>query len=125
MGYKDTEWDGTNADYRRITRSLGLLDKGRLLAVGTPEEIKGLMRGTILEIRADRPRQAAAVLRGRFGHGGVGLFGDRVHVVTEEAEKAHRQADSALAAAGISVAEIRPVPPTLEDVFISVLGAEN
>ena len=42
---------------------LGLIHRGRLLACGTPDEVKQLMRGTILEIRAAEPRRAAAVLR--------------------------------------------------------------
>ena len=50
---------------------VGLIHHGRLLACGTPGEVKQLMRGTILEIRADQPRQAAAVLK-RAIAGGVG-----------------------------------------------------
>jgi len=106
----------------RVNR-LALIDRGRLLAYGTPEEVKRLMRGTILEIRSSQPREATRVLRPRFGERSVGLFGDRVHVVTEEAETTSRAATAALAEAGIAVREIRPVDPTLEDVFVSVLGA--
>ena len=39
---------------------VGLIHHGRLLACGTPGEVKRLMRGTILEVRTDEPRQAAA-----------------------------------------------------------------
>lgn len=45
---------------------VGLLHRGRLLAVGTPDEVKRLMRGTILEIRAAEPRKATALLRERL-----------------------------------------------------------
>ena len=41
------------------------------------------MRGAILEVRAAEPREAAALLREQLPPGSVGLFGDRVHVVTE------------------------------------------
>ena len=60
---------------------VALIHRGRLLACGTPDEVKRLMRGTILEIRADEPRQAVAVLEGGWPAVSVGLFGDRVHVV--------------------------------------------
>ncbi len=60
---------------------LALIHQGRMLACGTPDEVKQLMRGTILEIRTAEPRQAAAVLRQQFPAASVGLFGDRVHFV--------------------------------------------
>src|SRR5574340_1754546 len=37
---------------------VGLIHRGRLLAVGTPDEVETLMQGTILEIRASEPRRA-------------------------------------------------------------------
>ncbi len=47
-------------------------------------EVKKLMRGTILEIRMDDPRPAVPVLRQRLTGVTVGLFGDRLHVVSLE-----------------------------------------
>ena len=100
---------------------VGLIDRGRLLACGTPQEVKKLMRGTILEIRTDEPRQAAAVLKQRLAGASVGLFGDRVHVVSLEPDRTAAEAETALAQAGLGMVQIRPIDPSLEDVFISVL----
>jgi ABC-2 type transport system ATP-binding protein len=104
---------------------VGLIHRGRLLACGTPDELKKLMRGTILEIRAREPRRAVAVLRGQLSAVSVGLFGDRVHVVSLEPERTAAEAQSALAGAGLDVVGIRPVDPSLEDVFISVLSEKG
>ena len=101
---------------------VGLMHRGRLLAVGTPQEVKRLMRGSILEIRSSNPRQATAALRSRLPRGSVGLFGDRVHVVAEDLDAAQRQAAEILRAAQVEASDFRPVEPTLEDVFVSVLG---
>jgi ABC-2 type transport system ATP-binding protein len=101
---------------------IGLLHRGKLLAVGTPDEVKRLMRGTILEIRAAEPRRATVVLRASFPGVPVGLFGDRVHIVTGDPGAMARQAEDVLVAAGLKAEEIRPIEPGLEDVFISVLG---
>jgi ABC-2 type transport system ATP-binding protein len=101
---------------------VGLVHRGRLLACGTPDEVKRLMRGTILEIRSAEPRRATSVLREQLGSGSVGLFGDRVHVVTTEPEEAAGRAEAALTAAGLPPLEIRSIAPTLEDVFVSVLA---
>ncbi len=104
---------------------VGLIHRGRLLACGTPDEVKKLMRGTILEICAQDPRQAATVLRERLSEVSVGLFGDRVHVVSMEYERASAAAQAALAQAGLEVIGVRPIEPSLEDVFISVLAEQE
>ena len=102
---------------------VGLLDHGRLLAVGTPAEVKGLMRGTILEIRTEQPRAAVALLKAQLRGASIGLFGDRLHLVALDPDRTAAEAQAALAAAGIAVLGIRPVEPSLEDAFVSMLAA--
>lgn len=101
---------------------VGLLHRGALLACGTPDEVKKLMRGTILEIRAAEPRTATTVLRTQLHAETVGLFGDRVHVVTHEPERTTARVETILVGAGLALRSIRRVEPTLEDVFVSVLA---
>ncbi|MFH0812283.1 MAG: DUF4162 domain-containing protein, partial [Pseudomonadota bacterium] len=104
---------------------VGLMNRGKLLACGTPQEVKKLMRGTIIEIRSSQPRKATAILREQLYADSVGLFGDRVHVVTQDPEPAASQTEIILSKAGIELSTIRTIAPTLEDVFISVLTKEN
>jgi len=104
---------------------VGLIHKGKLLAVGTPDEVKRLMRGTILEVRASIPRRATAVLRKELGADAVSLFGDKIHVVTTAPEKAAREVEVILHKEGLEFGGVRPIEPALEDVFVSVLGAEK
>lgn len=104
---------------------VGLIHKGKLLAVGTPDELKRLMRGTILEVRAAIPRRATDVLRKELGADSVSLFGDKVHVVTAAPEKAARDVERVLGREGLEFFGVRPIEPALEDVFVSVLGAEK
>jgi ABC-2 type transport system ATP-binding protein len=104
---------------------VGLIHNGRLLACGTPGELKRLMRGTILEIRTEQPREAVPLLRERLPAASIGLFGDRVHVVVADAEPAAAEAQAALTQAGLSVLGVRTIAPSLEDVFISVLAEKD
>jgi ABC-2 type transport system ATP-binding protein len=104
---------------------IGLLHEGRLVALGSPEEVKRLMAGTILEIRSPSPRRASELLRDRFKRDAVGLFGDRVHLISLEPQKDTEKAEKILIAAGLAPASIRPVAPSLEDVFISLVAAEK
>ncbi|RJP65930.1 MAG: ABC transporter ATP-binding protein [Candidatus Abyssobacteria bacterium SURF_17] len=104
---------------------VGLIHKGTLLACDTPDGVKKLMSGTILEVRASQPRAAQALLRQRLEAESVGLFGDRVHVATREPEEAGVRAQTILAEEGISVTAIKPIEASLEDVFVSVLAAKG
>jgi ABC-2 type transport system ATP-binding protein len=104
---------------------VGLIHQGKLLAVGTPDEVKKLMRGTILELRTPESRQATALLREQLQAEAVGLFGDRVHIVTQAPDRVAAQAEGILAGAGLALSGIRPIEPTIEDVFVSVLAREE
>lgn len=104
---------------------LALLNKGKLLAIGTPDEVKMLMKGTIYEIRASEPRRASLLLREKLDGDSVGLFGDRVHVVTNRPERAQEISKTELAAANIQLNNMRVIAPSLEDVFVSVLAGQE
>ena len=99
---------------------LALIGHGKMLACGTPDEVKQLMRGTILELRSPRPREATAVLRERLDAESIGLFGDRVHVVTLHPEQAEKEMRAILTDAGLSASAIQSVEPSLEDVFVDL-----
>jgi len=105
---------------------VGLIHQGRLLACDAPDRLKGLMRGTILEVRTDAARQAARILRsGLDGTTSVGLFGDRVHVVTEAPDRTRSAVEALMAREGLPLRGLRPIEPSLEDVFVSVLPARD
>jgi len=101
---------------------VALMHAGRLLAVGTPDDVKRLMKGALLEVRTSSPRRTAALLREKLPDANVGLFGDRVHLATGEPQRDEAIARASLAAAGLEVVSIRPIEPSLEDVFVSVLN---
>ncbi|HNW92667.1 MAG TPA: ABC transporter ATP-binding protein [bacterium] len=103
---------------------VGLLHQGRLLACGTPDEVKRLLRGTLWGVRAAQPRAAAALLKRELaGRATVGLFGTTVHVVTALPD-APAAIGAVLAAAGEPFDAIEREEPTLEDVFVSVIGEQ-
>ena len=104
---------------------IGLMHNGRIVALGSPEEVKQLMKGTILEIRSSHPRRATALLRDHYDSDSVGLFGDRVHLVTREPDPDSEKVRKIVGGAGMQVLGIRPIDPSLEDVFISVVAEEK
>lgn len=104
---------------------IGLIHKGKILALGTPEEVKQLMKGTILEIRSNQPRGVTALLRENFAADLVGLFGDRVHLISETPEEDSIKAEKMMVGAGFHSLGINPIEPSLEDVFISVVSEQT
>ena len=104
---------------------VGLIHKGKLLACDTPEGLKKLMRGSILEIRTPEPRRAAKLLKERLAGPTVGLFGDKVHVVTDIPEETAQIIEKTCEKGGVSLGSIAPVEPSLEDVFVSVLDEQT
>jgi ABC-2 type transport system ATP-binding protein len=99
---------------------LGFMVAGEIIAQGSPHEFKAGMRGKVIEVEPD----AAAVertmlpLREKFGAGRVSRFGDRLHVVVDDAtpEDVRRYLEQRGMAAKTSAAEF-----SLEDVFISLI----
>jgi ABC-2 type transport system ATP-binding protein len=114
---------------------LALLHEGKLLGLGTPEDVKRMMPGALFEVRTPVPRQTAALLREHLRGAMVGLFGDNVHVslvvranaaVTNlTAAVSDSQILDIVVSAGIELQAVRPIPPSLEDVFVAVLAAQN
>ncbi len=101
---------------------VGLIHKGRLLACDSPDRLRGLMRGTILEVRTDDPRKTARLLREAIPGASVGLFGDRLHVVTTAPEETAAAIGALFSRERLASPAIRTIEPSLEDVFVSVLG---
>jgi ABC-2 type transport system ATP-binding protein len=100
---------------------LGLIDGGRLVAIGTPDELRTrFMKETVLEIRTASPEEAAAFIEGVPGVRSAALFGSAIHAVVSEPVSAGPLA-ALLEGAGFPGARIAPIVPTLEDVFVSLV----
>ncbi|HUL73086.1 MAG TPA: ABC transporter ATP-binding protein [Vicinamibacterales bacterium] len=100
---------------------VALVNQGRLLALEDPKRLITSMHGTILEVVATPVRDALHALRERLGRERVQLFGDRLHVRVEAPGDAGGVA-AELERAGFAGAHVRPIVPTLEDVFIEQLA---
>ena len=103
---------------------LGFMVAGEIISQGSPSEVKAGMKGSLYEIEADHPDRALDVLRKKFGASRVSLFGDRLHLVTEDDEQ-KRIASSILAEAGVKILAEKPIEFSLEDVFISLIESRR
>ena len=102
---------------------VALLDKGRVIALDTPEALQASLPVTVVAVRTSDPRRAAAVLAAVPCVARASLFGDVVHASIVDPEHDCPEAEAALAAAGITVLERQEIVPGLEDVFIHRVSA--
>jgi ABC-2 type transport system ATP-binding protein len=101
-------------------QALAFIHDGRIIAQGSPAEIKQVcMRGSVLEIACDRPDEALALLRRLNAFDEVALYGRLIHVVAADVAEQQQHIAQALTGAGIAVQSIDLIAPSLEDVFIS------
>lgn len=105
---------------------LALIYRGRMIAHGSPAAVRTeSMPGELLEIRCDRPFDALRVIENSgFAHD-VALFGDALHAVVDDAQLAGPRLERHLHDAAFSPVSIRAVRPSLEDVFVNLIEAED
>jgi ABC-2 type transport system ATP-binding protein len=102
--------------------TLAFIYSGRIIAMGTPEEIKRTkMSGELLEIITPQYAEALEVLAARPEVREAALFGRAIHVTVGDSRAALPALRAALAARGVAVDSIDPVPPSLEDAFVSLV----
>jgi ABC-2 type transport system ATP-binding protein len=97
---------------------IAILDTGRLVADGTPGELTRALAGQTVGVRASEPRKAQAALHGAAGVISVAQVGNELRVLTAAGTDAQSGLQQFLRQRGIE-AEVAPIEPNLEDVFVS------
>lgn len=97
---------------------IAILDRGALVADGTPDDLTHALAGRTLEVMAAQPRRAQQVLTGVPGVLSVAQIGNALRVLNERDGDAAGRVRKALAEAGLE-AEVVESHPNLEDVFVS------
>ncbi len=100
---------------------VAMLYQGRLIACGRPDALKEMLQGTLFEVRCSDPRGAVRIVRPLLPGDSVGMFGDRIHILTPQPERAQQ----VLRSVPLTFDSIRTIEPELEDVFVSLLGGDG
>jgi ABC-2 type transport system ATP-binding protein len=105
---------------------IGLIYRGELTALGTPEVLKTeLMQEDVLEVFCERPQEAMGEIDKVEGIKEVALFGKGLHVVAEDGAAALLAVGGRLSDKGYRVERIEKIVPSLEDVFVSLIEARD
>jgi ABC-2 type transport system ATP-binding protein len=101
---------------------LGLIYRGELIAIGSPETLKTeKMPEEVLEVQCVKPHEAMDIIAKISDVKEAALFGNRLHVVTDSAEKVREAILKTLPDQGYDVQNIESVVPSMEDVFVSLV----
>ena len=97
---------------------IAILDRGALVADGTPDELTSALAGRTVSVLAQQPRRAQQALVGLPGVLSVAQIGNSLRVLTTADGDAGARIQAALRQAGLQ-AEVAASQPNLEDVFVS------
>jgi ABC-2 type transport system ATP-binding protein len=100
-----------------------MMHEGRALALDEPLALQASLKGLLLSLRTDRPREARDLLRAVPEVQSATLFGNAVHALLPTGGD-EAVVTRALTEGGIALLEVKGVTPSLEDVFIQLVGAE-
>jgi ABC-2 type transport system ATP-binding protein len=100
---------------------VGLMDHGRLVACDSPSGLRGMLPGTLLELRGPAPEAVSPLLSRLPEVREAQAFGDALHLVVSDVARDRPRIQALLAAEGIPEAQIRPIVPSLEDIFVTLL----
>jgi len=99
----------------------GLLFEGRLLLSGSPSELLQKMEGEVIQLICQDQARARRFLEEKGNLMEVYPVGEALHLIAENAEQAMNRVRSLLASERIAIQAMRPIPPTFEDLFISLI----
>ncbi|MGD0832431.1 MAG: ABC transporter ATP-binding protein [Terracidiphilus sp.] len=100
---------------------LALIFRGKIVALGTPTELKrDSMKGELLLVECEPLGSAVEALQSARGVMDAAVFGNALHLVVQDAEAAIPRLKSYLAEHNVEASRMEKIRPSLEDVFVSL-----
>lgn len=99
-------------------RRLAILDRGNLVALGTPDELKREIGGDVVSVIANDPENIQRLMKEKFGNN-ISIVDKTIRM---ERENAHRFVPQLIEAFPGQIESVSISKPTLEDVFIHRTG---
>ncbi|MGD0779964.1 MAG: ATP-binding cassette domain-containing protein [Dehalococcoidales bacterium] len=101
---------------------IGIMEKGKLVIIGPPSELKAKVGGDVLTITSKKPGLMDAVKK--LGYNTITESANgQIDLLVDNGEKLIPQLVESLQAKGIEVESVSLKKPTLDDVFLKYTGA--
>jgi ABC-2 type transport system ATP-binding protein len=113
-------------DEAEYCHRLALMHSGKVIALGPPAELKRQLRSQrLLRLDSSDPLETMRALEGRGGIHEVAVFGGGLHVTVDDPGAAMAAIREALGARGVSIRRLEEIEPSMEDVFVALIEAEE
>ena len=99
---------------------VALMNKGEIIAVDTPQNIKSSINKQVIEIITDNIKKTYSLLKEKFGTDAQ-IFGDRINLVTDDDKSAIDDIKAVLQKNNLILINYRTITPSLENVFIHLV----
>lgn len=110
-------------DEAEYCNRIALINRGRLIALGTPQDLKRRSLGAeLLSIEGASIASGIDLLKKATGVQDVAVFGSALHVLVDDAAKGAPLLVAYLAGHGISGVTARRIAPTMEDSFVHLVA---
>lgn len=112
-------------DEAEYCNNIVMLNDGKIMADGSPKSLKEKhITYRLFELETERLDDATAALRGEPWLREISLFGIHLHVGVEFEVDGETAVRNSLRQRNIEIKRLGPVAPTLNDVFLRVMGAK-
>jgi ABC-2 type transport system ATP-binding protein len=113
-------------DEAEYCHRLALMYRGKVIALGAPAELKqGLTSQTLVQLDSGDALETMRALEGVEGVRDVAVFGGGLHVTVDDFDRASARIREALGGRGIAVQRLERIEPSMEDVFVAMIEAEE
>jgi len=105
---------------------LALIYRGKVIALGAPAELKKQLTSRhILQLDSSDPLESMRALESMAGVRDVAVFGGGLHVTVDDPAAGKARIQEALRSKGIELQRLETIEPTMEDVFVAMIEAEE
>ena len=113
-------------DEAEYCHRIALMYRGKVIALGTPAELKhGLDTHFLLNLNSAEPLETMRAVESLPGVLDVAIFGRGLHVMVDELDVTSARIREALAGKSIAVESLERITPSMEDVFVALIEAEE
>ena len=113
-------------DEAEYCHRIALMYRGKVIALGTPAELKhGLDTHFLLNLETSDPLATMRAVEKVPGVRDVAIFGRGLHVLVDDIDATTARLRQSLAGANIAVETLERIAPSMEDVFVALIEAEE
>ena len=99
---------------------VALMNKGEIIAVDTPQNVKASINKQVIELITDDIKKTYTLLKIKYGTD-TQIFGDRINLIIDDGESVIEEIRTMLRNYNLSLISYRTITPSLENVFIHLV----